>query len=289
MAMTTSSNSKHSPARRLGLLDVPPEVRHEIYRQLFCNKPSPITLGFQDYLTKWASFSLLDEPQEPIFHAALFRVNKAISRDALEFAYSSNTFRLDKDIETFTKLGTIALASIRTLRVYKNAWLNGSYATAFWKTLNEACPRLELLVVEAPSHVLLRAIPYLKDFMASSPPGPTTLRLILNLTILDRHFSFDFPDREYQSALQDLRDDAEHEEERSARPQYAYVMRLPRHVKEIRFVLDVGPGAFRALDECLKGTTDLCFIKNNDIAPLAGDGIEGRGKRHCFIWRGNGV
>ncbi|KAJ9611986.1 hypothetical protein H2200_003581 [Cladophialophora chaetospira] len=284
MATTTEVEGEHSPVQYRGLLDLPPEVRYQIYRQLFCHKPSPITLGFQDYFTKWASFSLSDEPQEPTFYTSLFRVNKAISRDTLEFAYSSNSFRFDKDIETFSKLSPIALASIKILRVYKNAWLNGSYATLFWKTLNESCPRLELLVVEAPSHVLLRAIPYMKDFMASMPRGPSRPRLILDLTVLDRHFSFDFPDREYQSALQDLHEDVADGGERSTRQQYEYVMRLPRHVREIRFILDVGPGAFRALEETLKASTNLCFVED-DIAPLAGDCIEGRGKRHCFAWR----
>ena len=289
MAMTADAKGEHPSAQYRGLLDLPLEVRHQIYRHLFCHKPSPITLGFQDYFTKWASFSLSDEPQEPTFYTALFRLNKAISHDTLEFAYSSNSFKFDKDIETFSKLGAVALASIRTLRVYKNAWLNGSCATVFWNTLNESCPRLELLVVEAPSHVLLRAIPYMKDFMASIPSSPSRPRLILDLTVLDRHFSFDFPDREYESALQDLEENTQSSEERSTLLQYIYVMRLPRHVKEIRFVLAVGPGAYRALDETLEAATDICFVKGDDIAPLAGDGIEGRGKRQCFRWRENCV
>ena len=289
MTAPTEAEGEQSPAQYRGLLDLPPEVRHQIYRQLFCHKPSPITLGFQDYFTKWASFSLSDEPQEPTFYTALFRVNKAISRDALEFAYSYNSFRFDKDIETFSKLGAIALASIRILRVYKNAWLNGLSAAVFWRTLNQLSPGLELLVVEAPSHVLLRALPYMKDFMASIPSGSSKPRLIIDLTVLDRHFSFDFPDREYQSALQDLREHTEDSGERSTRQQYTYVMRLPRHVREIRFILDVGPGAFRAFQETLEAASDLYFVENDDIAPLAGDGIEGRGQRHCFAWSENSV
>ncbi|EXJ63021.1 hypothetical protein A1O7_03465 [Cladophialophora yegresii CBS 114405] len=287
-----SCDHDHAKVQRAGLLGLPPEVRHEIYGQLFCHKPSPITLGVQDFFTRWASFQpSADEPQqEPTFYTAIFRVNKAISRDALQYAYSANSFRFDKDIATFSNLGTIALASIKTLRVYKNTWLNSSYATTFWQTINHYCSSLELLIVEAASHVLLSAMPYLKDFMASIPARQAKPRLILDLTVLDRHFSFDFPDREYQSARQDLEGNmADSNGANSPRPQYTYVMRLPRHVKEIRFVLDMGPGAFRALKGALEEATDLFFVKSDDIPPVARDGIEGRGIRHCFTWQETGV
>ncbi|OCT54825.1 hypothetical protein CLCR_03069 [Cladophialophora carrionii] len=289
--MASVARCDHAKARRLGLLDLPPEVRHEIYRPLFCHKPSPITLGVQDFFSRWASFSPADELQEPTFYTALFRVNKAISRDALQYAYSANSFRFDRDIETFCNLGPVALASIKTLRVYKNAWLNSSYATSFWQTINQCCSSLELLVVEAASHVLLSAIPYLGHLTASIPARQAKPRLILDLTVLDRHFSFDFPDREYQSARQDLEENMRNKDSADypPRPQYTYVMRLPRHVKEIRFVLDMGPGAFRALEGTLKEATDLFFVESDDIPPVAGDGIEGRGIRHCFVWQETGA
>ncbi|KIW71506.1 hypothetical protein PV04_03663, partial [Phialophora macrospora] len=287
--MASASSCNHDKPRQLGLLDLPPEVRHEIYRQLFCHKPSPITLGIQDFFTRWASFSPFDESQEPTFYTALFRVNKAISRDALQYAYSSNSFRFDKDIETFSTLGPIALASIKTLRVYKNAWLNSSYATAFWRTINQSCSGLECLTVEAASHVLLSAIPYLKDFMASIPARQAKPRLILDLAVFDRHFSFDFPDREYQSARQDLQENMGDRKGDSPPTHYTYVMRLPRHVKEIRFVLDTGPGAFLALDETLGEAADLFFVKSDDIAPVARDVFGGRGKYHCFVWQETSV
>jgi hypothetical protein len=270
---------------RVGLLDLPPEVRHEIYRHLFCHTPSPITLGVQDFFSKWTSFSPFDELREPVFYTALFRANKPISRDALQFAYSSNSFRFDKDIETFCKLGSVALAAIKTLRVYKNAWLNSSYATAFWDTLRRSCTSLELLIVEAASHVLLGAIPYLKDYMASVPAGQARPRLILDLTVLDRHFSFDFPDRDHQSALQELHENMGQSKHNSAVLQRTYVMRLPTHPKEVRFVVDIGPGAYRALTNTLEEFPDLGFVRAEDIVDVSGDGIGGRGKRHCFIWR----
>ena len=270
---------------KTSLLELPVEVRYQIYSYLFCHKPSPITLGIQDFFSKWALSSPFDEPQEPTFYTALFRVNKAVSRDAVRFAYSSNSFRFDKDIETFCRLGPIALASIKTLRVYKNAWLSSGYATGLWETLNRSCSGLELLVAEAASHVLQGAIPYLKDYMASIPAGCTKPRLILDLTVLERHFSFDFPDREYQSALQELHDNVEDRKWQQFNLQSTYVMRLPRQVKEIQFVVAIGPGAYRALHETLKEHPDLGFVESEDVASVAGDGMEGRGKRQCFIWQ----
>ena len=160
----------------LGLLDLPLEVRQQIYRHLFCHTPSPITLGCERFFG-WASFSPFDEAPEPTFYTALFRTNKALSRDALHFAYSANSFRFVMDIDTFSKLGLTALASIRSLRVYKNAWLNSSYTTTFWKTLGHSCLSLEILVVEVAAHVVLGAIPYLKDYMMSisaTQPKPKT-------------------------------------------------------------------------------------------------------------------
>jgi hypothetical protein len=268
-----------------GLLLLPPEVRHQIYRYLFCHRPSPITLGFHDFFSKWASFSPFDESQEPTFYTALFRVSKAISHDTLEFAYSANSFRFDKDIETFCRLGATALASIKTLRVYKNAWLNSSYATAFWQTMSDSCSGLELLTVEAASHVCLTALPYLKDFMASIDTRRAKPKVILDLTVLDRHFSFDFPDREYTSTLKELTENMQGRAERSSQPQYLYVMRLPKHVHEIRFVMDIGPGAYRALDEVLSQATHLCQVKLDPVSAKTTLGVHGRGKRMYFNWQ----
>ncbi|OAP56742.1 hypothetical protein AYL99_08854 [Fonsecaea erecta] len=280
--------SGDQPRRRLGLLDLPTEVRHQIYRHLFCHRPGPITLGFHDFFSKWASLSLSEDreaPHEPTFHTSLFRVNKAISRDTLEFAYSANCFRFDKDIQTFCNLGSIALASIKTLRVYRNAWLNSSYAISFWRTLNQRCPSLALLVVEAASHILLAAIPYLKDFMASIPRGHARPNLVLDLNVWDRHFSFDFPDREYQTALQDLRSNMLESDWKEFSYPYIYVMRMPRHVKEIRFALDLGPGALRALEEVLRQSTDLCFVEADPESSNSAGHVAGRGKHRCFVWK----
>ena len=283
----TSGSAGKAQRRQLGLLDLPPEVRHQIYQHLFCHKPSPITLGCQDFFAKWAAWSLppIEEPSEPTFHTAIFRVSKVVSRDALQYAYSANSFRFDKDIETFCKLGAIALASIKYLRIYKNAWLKSSYATAFWKTLNQSCSSLELLVVEAASHVLLSAIPYLKDFVASIAQDQARPKLILDLNVWDRHFSFDFPDREYQSALEDLHQNVGDADRKAHLMPYTYVMRMPRHVKEIRFVLDIGPGAWRALSETMEEAADIRFVRDDEIPTIGGDLFEGRGKRHCFIWK----
>ncbi|KIX93753.1 uncharacterized protein Z520_10659 [Fonsecaea multimorphosa CBS 102226] len=292
-AVMCASSSNHQHPSRLGLLDLPIEVRHQIYGHLFCHKPVPIVLGFRsDFFAKWETWSPCEDsdapPHEPTFHTALFRVNKPISRDAIEFAYSSSSFCFDKDLQTFCNLSPIALASIKTLWIFRTAWLNSSDATSFWCTLDQRCPSLDLLVVEVASHILLPAIPYLKDFMASIPPGQAKPNLILDLHVWDRHFSFDFPDRDYQRALQDLQSNLVESDRKEFLNPYIYVMRMPRRAKEIHFDLDLGPGEFRALVEVLRQPTALCFVEADQPSSNSGGHVTGRGKHLCFTWKESG-
>lgn len=281
---------KHSPKRQLDLLDLPPEVRHQIYNYLFCHKPSPIALGHEVASSKWEAWAVNDEPSDPTFYTGLFRVNKAISHDALQFAYSTNSFRLNADLETFTKLGPTSLASIKALSVFNNVWSSSAYARRVWETLGERCSGLELLIVQPASHVLFRAIPYVKEFVASIPPGQERPELVLDLNVWDRHFSFDLPDREYRRSLEELKgaDTSVDDEWNEFMSPHRMIMRMPKHVKQIQFVLDVSLGAVQALDEVLKESTGLKFVRTKDPPTSGGHHLGGRRTRHCYVWTESG-
>jgi hypothetical protein len=266
----------------LSLLDLPVEIRRQIYDHLFCLKPSPIMLGRQDIQAKlW----LLEhgEPTEPTFHTALFRVSKGISRDALRFAYSVNPFKIGKDIESFNKLGSIASGSITSIRLYRNSWAGGPDVRDLWQNINQKCTNLETLVIEAPPHVLLGAVPFVRHFMTASSTCPSTPTMILDMNVLARHFSFDDPEYEYRLFLADLRWHGDGHVSRWNQS-LTFVMRLPHHVKEIRFVMDVGAGAFRAFQQILIERPEITFRQTLDVAHLHSNGNKTGGCHSCFIW-----
>ncbi len=268
-----------------GLLDLPVEVRHVIYRHLFCHRPNPISLGPR-YLEP--TFEAPEQPDddasdEPTFHVGLFRVNKAISRDALQFAYSGNSFQLMPDLRTFCGLGTTALASIKTLTVFNNCCSSSGHSRLVWKLLTEECTSLELLILQPSSHLFLRAIPYFKDFVTSISHDQIPPRLVVHLYIWDRHFSFDLPDRDYHRTLQDLSGRLKDDLYDDFMSPKELVMSMPRHVKQIELVLDVSPGAVRALDAFLQQSPDLHLTKLSGPVPYDGHRV-GRQIRHCYVW-----
>ncbi|KAL6245186.1 hypothetical protein RBB50_007961 [Rhinocladiella similis] len=284
--MLTSDQPESEPARSssIGLLDLPLEVRRQIYKDLFCHRAWPIPLGPGTL----APLQLQDKDDlaEPIFQTAVFRVNKAIGTDALRFAYSANNFQLPADLSVFCHLGAIALASIRTLTVHNNCWLVGEETRRVWDIINHKCSRLELLIVQPSTHLLWQVIPHLKEYVASF--GKDTLfrpKLAFDLYVFDRHFSFDLPEREYRRALQELKGAVDSDYGwRGFVSVREIVSFLPKHVNQIDFVLDVSAGGIRALDEALRDSADLPLVKMAQPSP-------GKGYRYgaqaqlCYIWK----
>lgn len=277
-----------SKRNRTGFLDLPPEVRHEIYRHLFFNRPCPISLGSEQLNACLGALHANDEATQPTFHTEIFRVNKAISHDALRFAYSANSFRLTADLGSFCGLGDAALASIRTLAVFNNCWHVGRHSNIVWETLDQKCLGLELLIVQPTSHLLLQAIPYLKDFVASVPPGQSRPRLVLYLYVLDRHFSFDLPDQDYRRVLQQLKGEFGDGGRDGFMSPREMVMRMPKHVDQIDFVLDVSAGGVQALTEFLGDSSALHLVKMSE-PPACSSYRVGSRTRHCYIWDENGA
>jgi hypothetical protein len=220
---------------------------------------------------------------EPTFYVGLFLVNKTISRDALQFAYSANSFQLMPDLSAFCGLGDTALTSIKTLTVFNNCCCSTGHSRRVWELLSEKCMSLELLILQPSSHLFLQAIAHFKDFVTSIPAGQKAPRLVLDLYIWDRHFSFDFPDRDYQRTLQHLSGRLEEDRYDEFMGPKELVMSMPRHVKQIELVLDVSPGAVRALDAFLQQTSGPKLTKLNGPVPCNGHRV-GRRLRHGYVW-----
>ncbi|KAL9618145.1 MAG: hypothetical protein Q9160_007095 [Pyrenula sp. 1 TL-2023] len=136
----------------LGFLDLPCELRTQIYRQLFhsANCKTPLYLG-----SKQNAMNL-----NRSYNTAIFRLNKFVYREAMEEIYGKNCFLM----RPFTKenclpsLSPMACHHIRRLRID----LDGSPEEndtfqAIWKCALQRLNRLEeicLLLPHTPSYVL---------------------------------------------------------------------------------------------------------------------------------------
>ena len=279
------------PKPCISFIDLPPEVRRQIYSYLFCSSStsSPISLSespSQGFGSNWLSDESVPEPT-PTFTTSVFRLNKAISYDALHFAYSVNSFSLNGDLGPFSSLGTLALASIRHLTMFNNYWYisRSSGGQVLQQSLERKCTGLDLLTLECSSHLVQSSIPRLKAFLDSIPAGRSRPKLLLDLYVLDRHFSFDAPERDYQLSLGCLRKISQAltagAEQRGASEA---IMRLPRHPKQIDFVSDVGTGFVRALDDFLLQHPEHGFVKVLAPPQPSNGQRPGRLRRIWYVW-----
>ncbi|KEF61911.1 uncharacterized protein A1O9_03483 [Exophiala aquamarina CBS 119918] len=269
----------------LSLIDLPIEVRHEIYKHLFCHEPSPLSFASVRNATTLAVGSVDEDVTPPIFYTSIFRVNKAISRDALQFAYSANSFTLTSDMTRFCSLGDIALTSMKSVRLYNNGFRPREDSRQMWHTLSHRCPNLEQLVLEPSGYILVQVIPYLKDFLRTGPEEESRPEVLVDLYLLDRHFSFDFPDRDYRQALQALKKRVAPDAWDGFLKPKQVIMNLPKHVKQVHLIADVSPGVVRALDEVLKDDSTLRLVRMTEtLFPTAGSQRVGRQTRFCYFW-----
>ncbi|KAL6245321.1 hypothetical protein RBB50_008096 [Rhinocladiella similis] len=267
----------------VGFLDLPTEVRHQVYKYLFCHRALPIPLGSGSL----APLQLQDkiDLDEPVFHTALFRVNKDISADAIRFAYSANSFQLPSELASFCRLSSTALASIRSLTVYNNCWLVGREFQAVWDIINHRCSSLTLLVIQPSTHLLWQAIPQLKKYVAEFDGDKASRpKIVFHLYVFDRHFSLDLPEREYQRALQELKGaEGGHDGWYGFLRPREMIALLPRHVKQINCVLDVSAGGIRALDEAIRDSADLPLVKMSLPTPTK-TFRHGCRAQLCYVW-----
>lgn len=268
--------------------DLPIEVRHEIYKHLFCHEPSPLSFASKKHAT--LSIGPTDEdPSLPTFYTSIFRVNKAISRDALQFAYSANSFLLTSDMTRFCSLGDVALASMKSVRIFNNGFRPSDDSRQMWHILNHRCPNLELLVLEPSGYILVQAIPYLKDFLETRVNEGSRPDVLLDLYVLDRHFSFDFPEHDYRHSLKALTKRLGPDAWEGFLKPKQVIMNMPKHVNQIHLIADVSSGLVRALDEILEDDSTLGFVRANEsLFPTTANQRVGRQTRVCYFWKSTG-
>ena len=126
----------------LGLLDLPVEVRHNIYSHLFKHTGQSIWIHspYRGLLFP----SSLSEPREPVFHTQIFRTSKAICADTISFAYGTNDLVLqDSCHSAFCGLSRDALASIKDLTVIHHRWVEEtSVEQLAWERIRDNCTGL---------------------------------------------------------------------------------------------------------------------------------------------------
>jgi hypothetical protein len=270
--------SQSHTRQQLGLMSLPTEVRHAIYKYLFCHKGSPVWLG-----TRYMDLKGM-EPSEPTFHTQLFRVCKDISLDAISFAYSANEFVLRDSFPSFCGLGKAALGAITSLTVIHSSWTAAhAMEDASWNVIKTDCLRLKSLELDLHSDVLLDAIKYLGDFFGSLQQNQF---LTLDLYVWERHFSFvDNSDHEYTRSLHLL--NGIHETS-SSTPRFINpqerVMRLPSSARDIVLSADVNSGAIQALDNFLESNKQISLTKERQPLPKVGRRACGRSARYCYVW-----
>lgn len=276
------------PPKLLGLYDLPVEVRHQIYKHLFCHEPSPISFAPKQHAMLAMSPTVEDSsPSPPIFYTSIFRVNKAISRDALQFAYSANSFLLSNhmDVTRLCSLGETALASMKSVCVFNIGFVAAELPRRMWYILKTRCPNLELLVLNPSGFILAQVIPYLKDFLCRKAVQTSRPEVLLDLYILDRHFSFDLPDRDYRQALKTLTSRPGPDAREEILQPKQVVLNMPKQVKHIHLVADVSPGLVRALDETLENDPTLRFVRTSpSLFPANATRQHVGRQRVCYLW-----
>lgn len=287
-----STNQAPSPPA-LGLYDLPVEVRHQIYKHLFCHKPSPVEFAanHQATLENWPTDACSSAPKPPpTFYTSIFRVNKTISRDALQFAYSANSFLITNamDMDRFCSLGAIALASMKSICMFSIAFESTDYARETWRVLNQRCTNLEVLMIEPSSFLAFATIPYLKDFIDTCSEQSSHPEVLLDLYVLDRHFAFESPAHEYRQAMQVLGKQLGPNAKSwkgFLRPQRV-ITHIPKHVKQIYLAADVSAQAVLAFEEVLDDEPTLRFERTTpDRFPSNAMPRIGRNMRWCYRWK----
>ncbi|RVX69471.1 hypothetical protein B0A52_06535 [Exophiala mesophila] len=224
-------------------------------------------------------------PPEAPFCTSLFRLNKAISNDALQFAYSANSFSLNGNLSRLQSLGVIALASIKRLTLFNNFWaISQEVLVQLRQLLDSRCTSLEVFTLETSAHFVVQSLPYLQDFLDEIPKESPRPKLVLDLYVLDRHFSFDAPEKDYRLSLLCLHKKSVHLGLVDPFPAAESVKQLPRRTKQITIVSDVGTGFIRALDEFLLEFPEHRFVKTQN-PPSSLDVLRpGRSTRIWYIW-----
>ena len=257
------------------LLDLPTEVRHRIFGYLFCANPGQLWMSS---LYKATSLGRVTTAY-PIFQTQVFRLCTKMYRDAIMFAYSANDFLIRDDFSAFWNLGAAALASIRHLTVMQAARdpHTSVEERAVWPIIQQYCTNIAQLHVPLHDETLLPVVPYLKLL-------PKSQKLYLDLSVWDRHFTYDSVMHEHARAKRLIEEGRSGE---SNRLEYCSpterVMRLPKHAREIILSADLTEGSIRALDEYI-ASQDRPFLLKSSASEKSHQfqSVPGRSQRYLY-------
>lgn len=261
-------------------LNLPIEVRHKVYRHLFCKQAEPVWIVAHYRVFKPLHMVMVSQP-DPIFETPLFRCCKRFHDDAVPFAYGANSFELRGDLSSFCTLNRLALSSIRNLSVTQERWTDSSQEEKTWQLIQQCCGSLEVLEIMINQDTLLSAIPILTVSRSISSSLLDLPKLALDLYVWDRHFQFDPFIRDLARSRDILqRSESREHLEHIIRKR---LLRLPDRLQMAVLVADVTEGAVSAIDNHLGSMISLYCSKSSRDPPRFGPrAAGGRSKRFWY-------
>lgn len=273
MSDSKPTDAANEVPQRLSLTQLPTEIRHRIYHELFCSHQQPILLS--RHRQTLSSFG----KNESIFDGTgLFRVNRQLHDDSVAFAYSRNAFQIRQDFDVFSDFGQIVRSSMRDLTIFPTLWHQESqHEIELWDKLTRFTA-LERVRIWSHSEVLLPAIPYLQDLRSYLHSRGHRPSIALDLCVWERHLSFDLDGLDYERSRKLIIEGFAEPQENASRPgPLQQILRLPTHAATIVILGDISAAAARALDGFLMSLDCSLLVKST--VPMPGAGYNGRAQR----------
>jgi hypothetical protein len=261
---------------RVTFLTLPIEIRHRIYRQLFCNHSGPLQLTRRR--SPVSSFGRT----EISFQTSLFCVNKQLYKDAATFAYGNNVFHIRDDFDILRLLGPVVRSSLRDLTIVPTMWGEETWAEIeMWEILGD-CSSLDRVRIWMHTERLFPAIHHLRELQERCDSLQNPPAVALDLGVWEKHLTFDLDGPDYQRSRDLL---WRGEGDISSAPPTRLtpreqLQRLPLHGGSITITSDVSPASARALDDHLTLVEPPFLVKST--LPTAGPGYHGRSERLCY-------
>lgn len=268
------SESSDNPVKAsLNLINLPAEVRHRIYQELFYKRQQPLLLS------RRRSSSQLFPRADPVFQTGLFRVNKQIHQDTVAFAYAFNSFQVRQDFGVLRDLGQTARSAIRELTIYPTMWRQESQDEAeMWQSLTHFTD-LQRLKIWCHPEVLFPAIPFLRELREDLRHRGQHPTIALDLCIWEKHLSFDLDRLDYERSHKLICEGfvSPGEEPITGVTPRQQVMRLPTQAAEVVIFGDITAAAARALDDYLQSLETRLLVKK--VIPMPMGEYNGRSER----------
>ncbi|RMZ86221.1 hypothetical protein DV737_g153, partial [Chaetothyriales sp. CBS 132003] len=272
------SGSTRDPNNQCRLLNLPVEVRHKIYRYLFCTDDGSVWL-VSHYKLFQPLYSVTTPRADPTFEAQLFRCCKALHRDTIAFAYQVNKFELRGDLSAFTGLNPFALSCIRSLSITQVGWKCGQQDSKAWNLILSDCHNLDQFEIVVQQDTLLASVPFLLRFLNQATAQIS--RLALDVSIWDPHFSFDRPYRDLARSESIIKQSAADPDGSSATQNQ--ISRLPWQARAITLTADITAGAVQALDAYFASVATVSVTKKVGERPHFGHReVAGRSTRVVY-------